>query len=204
MQFGMGNTLLSFQDDYYEHSGSVDPEMRGLTIGGYESAWLADLVAAWILNRTKSLFRRTSEYHGTHRDDGITIFKGKWNYKQIDDWMKTFQFKVNDSCGNKDLQFTTSIWNLDEKNTSNHEEKEEKIYKYNDAIKIYGRDHFPFLDLQLKWNNNDELKFKVCVKENQKLKYLNSDSTHTKSCMKAIPFGLFKRLTKLTSINNVR
>ena len=39
------------------------------------------------------------------------------------------------------------------------------------------------------------------MKENQKLKYLNSDSTHTKCCMKAIPFGLFKRLAKLTSIN---
>ena len=46
IQFGMGNTLLTFQDEYYKHGGSVDPDKRGLTIGGYESAWLADLVAA--------------------------------------------------------------------------------------------------------------------------------------------------------------
>ena len=39
------------------------------------------------------------------------------------------------------------------------------------------------------------------MKENQKLKHLNSDSTHSKHCTKAIPHGLFKRLAKLTSIN---
>ena len=37
------------------------------------------------------------------------------------------------------------------------------------------------------------------VKENQKLKYLNSDSTHAKCCLKAIPHGIFGRLAKLTS-----
>lgn len=37
------------------------------------------------------------------------------------------------------------------------------------------------------------------MKENQKLKYLNSDSTHTKCCLKAIPNRIFGRLAKLTS-----
>ena len=37
------------------------------------------------------------------------------------------------------------------------------------------------------------------MKENQKLKYLNSDSTHTNNCLKAIPFGIFGRLAKLAS-----
>ena len=37
------------------------------------------------------------------------------------------------------------------------------------------------------------------MKENQKLKYSNSDSTHAKCCLKAIPNGIFGRLAKLTS-----
>ena len=98
--------------------------------------------------------------------------------------METFQSNVNDLCGDKDLQFTMSIWSPEE----------EKVYKYNKVIEIYGKNYFSFLDLQLFWNTNDELKFKVHMKENQKLKCLNSYSTHTKHCVKAIPCGLFKRL----------
>ena len=103
----------------------------------------------------------------------------------------------------KDLQFTTLIWNPDEDGTS-YIEIEEGIFKYNEhceVIQIHGKEFFPFLDLQLQWNTNNELKFKVYMEDNQKLKYFNSNSTHTKCCMKAIPFGLFKRLAKLTSIN---
>jgi hypothetical protein len=39
----MGNTLLTFVDKYYEYGGDLNVEDRGLAIGGYESAWLADL-----------------------------------------------------------------------------------------------------------------------------------------------------------------
>jgi hypothetical protein len=34
-QFGMGNTLLTLVDKYYEYGGDMDVEDRGLTIGGY-------------------------------------------------------------------------------------------------------------------------------------------------------------------------
>ena len=61
IQFGMGDTSLTFQDKYCEHGGSLDPSKRGLTIGGYESAWLANLVVAWILKQTENLFRTTIE-----------------------------------------------------------------------------------------------------------------------------------------------
>ena len=42
------------------------------------------------------------------------------------------------------------------------------------------------------------------MKENQKLKYLNSDSTHTKCCLKAIPNRIFGRLTKLISTSRTK
>jgi len=62
IKFGMQSTLLTFVDKYYEYDGDKDPEEKGLTIGGYESAWLADLVGAYILDNTKSHFRKTKYY----------------------------------------------------------------------------------------------------------------------------------------------
>ena len=42
-QFSMENTLLTFQDQVYRYGVDEDPMMRGLTIGGYDSAWVADI-----------------------------------------------------------------------------------------------------------------------------------------------------------------
>ena len=55
--------------------------------------------------------------------------------------------------------------------------------------------------MEIYWNNAKELKFQVHRKPNQKLKYLNSNSTHFPSTFKAIPSGVLKRLGKLTSKN---
>jgi len=76
IKFGMQSTLLAFVDKCYEHDGDGDPEEKGLTIGGHESAWLADLVGAYILDNTKSHFRKT-KCCGLHRDDGIAAFNNK-------------------------------------------------------------------------------------------------------------------------------
>jgi hypothetical protein len=43
------------------------------------------------------------------------------------------------------------------------------------------------------------LQFKVHLKENQMLKYLNRGSTHTEACFAAIPTGVMKRLASLTT-----
>jgi hypothetical protein len=53
IKFGMGNTLLTFVDKYYEYGGDLDIEDRGLTIGGYESAWLADLCMAYVMDNSR-------------------------------------------------------------------------------------------------------------------------------------------------------
>ena len=135
----MVNSLLSFRDYYYEHGGSEDPTKRGLTIGGYKSAWLTDLVAVWLLHNTESLFRRTSLYDGIYRDDGIIVFNGQWSNDHIDKWLKNFQFHVGDLCESDDLKFTTSIWRP--------EEKEGKVVKYNKFVEIVGGNKFPYLDL---------------------------------------------------------
>ena len=59
--------------------------------------------------------------------------------------------------------------------------------------------YFPYLDLELYFSRMDKLRFRVHLKENQRLQYLNSESTHTCACLRAIPRGVFNRLAKLTS-----
>ena len=58
---------------------------------------------------------------------------------------------------------------------------------------------FPFLDMEMFWNEED-LNFRVHLKENQELKYLNEGSAHPKACFKSIPTGLEIRQTRLTTI----
>jgi hypothetical protein len=57
--FGMGNTLLMFVDKYYEYDGEQEIQDKWLTIGGYKSAWLANLVTAFVLENTAELFDET-------------------------------------------------------------------------------------------------------------------------------------------------
>jgi hypothetical protein len=76
--FGMGNTLLTFVDKYYEYDGESDIRDKGLTIGGYKSAWLAHLVAAFVLENTTKLFEEAI-YDGIYRDDGLVIIEPSAN-----------------------------------------------------------------------------------------------------------------------------
>jgi hypothetical protein len=75
IKFGMGNTLLTFVDKYYEFGGDLDIEDRGLTIGRYESAWLADLCMAYVMDNSRDILDDLT-YDGIYRDDGIAVFKG--------------------------------------------------------------------------------------------------------------------------------
>ena len=86
------------------------------------------------------------------------------------------------------LQFTMEVWGED----GNPNIKNEKLTYVNEKKITY-------LDLEMYWNENKDLKFQVHLKPNQKLKYLISDSTHLPSSFKAIPSGVFKRLGKLIS-----
>ena len=191
IKFGMGNTLLTFVDKYYEYAGSKSIDERGLTIGGYESAWLADLVASFILDNAKDLFENTTHYYGIYRDDGIIFLKGLWTNEMIFKWIKTFQIRANDILCSRDLLFTTEIWNPSEGIT--------QVTKIDETFSTVESASFPFLDMELSWAQDEMLTFKVHMKENQVLKYLNKGSCHTSNCFKAIPNGVFKRLSKLTS-----
>jgi hypothetical protein len=105
--FGMGNTLLTFVDKYYEYDGERDIRDKGLTIGSYKSAWLADLVAAFILENTTELFKGTA-YDGIYRDDSLVILNGVKSTPEVKEWLSSFQKEVNLITGYEGLIFTTA------------------------------------------------------------------------------------------------
>jgi hypothetical protein len=72
IKFGMGNTLLTFVDKYYKYGGDLDVEDRGLTIGGYESAWLADLV--WHTSWTTAGISLTSLYMKASKETMVSWY----------------------------------------------------------------------------------------------------------------------------------
>ena len=54
--FGMISSLLTFEEKYYEY-GEKGIETKGLAIGGYESAFLADLVASYMFEKCSNQFK---------------------------------------------------------------------------------------------------------------------------------------------------
>ena len=192
--FGMSNTLISFQDGFYLYDGDKKPEERGLTIGGYESAWLADLVMSYLLEVTYDTLYDPMHFFGVYRDDGLAVFKGKKTTNEIQEWLESFQSDVDDIAGNNFLKFTAVVWDP----LNHHSEWDIS----NTAITVDKSPSFPFLDMEMYWLSEQSLAFRVHLKKNQQLKYLNKGSSHTPGCFKAIPNGVIKRLTKLTSIND--
>ena len=65
-------------------------------IGGFESAWLADLTMAFLLeqNMVKGHFDDTL-LKGIYRDNGLAIFNQKMKKKDIAQWLNSFQQALN-------------------------------------------------------------------------------------------------------------
>ena len=82
--------------------------------------------------------------------------------------------------------------------------KRQKYYHKNERLTVVNETHFPYLDMEIYWNDRYELKLQVHMKSNQKLKYLNKNITHLPSVFKAIPKGVFNRLGKITSKSKKR
>jgi hypothetical protein len=192
IKFGMNTTLIQFCGVYYLYDGDKEVEDRGLTIGGYESAWLADLAMAFLLETIDQKVLDETKYFGIYRDDGIAVFPGTWTQTEVEDWLSAFQTTINDKAGNNKLSFTAEVWTPGGDNTTK---------PTGSKVGTHTTDHFPFLDMELSWSDEGTLKFAVHLKPNQQLKYLNAGSAHTPGCFKAITTGVCYRLTKLTTID---
>jgi len=95
IEFGMVSCLNTFDGKYFEYQGKGDKNDKGLAIGGYESAFLADLVASFLLEKTNNHFKNT-QFHGIYRDDGIVVFDGNKKFCELPNWLNEFQNYIND------------------------------------------------------------------------------------------------------------
>lgn len=62
----------------------------------------------------------------------------------------------------------------------------------------------PYLDTTMEWDINRDLDFKVHLKPNSKIKYVNKTLDHSKLVIKEVKNGVLERLCKLTTINEAR
>jgi hypothetical protein len=76
IHFGIGNTLIRFGDKYFEYDGDRNVNDKGLTIGGYKSALLADLVAALFSKTQPSSLKRQYAMEYAEMAGGLVVFKG--------------------------------------------------------------------------------------------------------------------------------
>ena len=103
----------------------------------------------------------------------------------MNNWLVSFQNEVNKITESNCLIFTAEIWDIKD---------DDEIV--NDKLTIVKDKYLPYLDMEMYWNDRHDLKFRVHMKPNQKLKYLNSDSTHMSSIFRAIPSGVLDIKTK--------
>ena len=55
----MSSTLTSFVGEYYKYNGG-EKEEQGLSIGGYELAFLSNLVASYLFDISKAILNPTT------------------------------------------------------------------------------------------------------------------------------------------------
>ena len=87
--------------------------MKVLTIGGFESAWLEDLVAGFVLDRKQQEFDKCI-FDGIYRDDGLFLISGKQSQAEILQWLNRFQSRVDATLGSDWLQFMATMWQAHE------------------------------------------------------------------------------------------
>ena len=137
----------------------------------YESAFFADLVAAYTLEKSEDIFD-DSIFFKIYRDDGIDIKNKILSIDEICDWLKLFQNRVNQLTGSEYLQFTCDVWMSD---------TPPDLKPKNKKVKINRKSAFPYLDMELNWIN-DELKFKV---HHKKVNYSNISTKDLRTPMHA-------------------
>jgi hypothetical protein len=110
LEFSMGNTIVRFRDKYYKYGVDPDPNHRSLTIGGFKSAFLADLEATYIFEKLHHLLEQHVRFIGTCCDNKIIMFWGNRSNEWLKNWLSTFQKEVDPLLGNVDIQFTMETW----------------------------------------------------------------------------------------------
>ena len=124
-----------------------------------------------------------------YRDDGNVVFQGDRSAEELENWLFSFQNKVNEDLGGNDIQFTMDIWKPGEESRTVVPKK----------IEVVGAEMFPYLDMEMSFDENQTLCFGVHTKPNFQSKYLNIGCCHPTACKKAIVRGGSIRTAGLTT-----
>ena len=71
----MISTLLTFEEKYFEYS-EKGIETKGLAIGGYQSDFLAELVASYLFQKCNNQFKEVL-WKWIYREGGLLVFNCK-------------------------------------------------------------------------------------------------------------------------------
>lgn len=71
-------------------------------------------------------------------------------------------------------------------------------------IQVLNDEIIPYLDVNIGYNADGDVDFKVGMKKGTCLKYVNKSSNHSSTVLKEVPRGVFERLTKLTTMTDER
>ena len=186
IEFWMQSCLITFDRRYYEYSGGEEKLDKGFTIDVYESAFLTDLVASFLLKKTEKNFENI-KYHRIYRDDRFVAFNRKISFTKMQEWLSNFQKLINKITEGTFLKFTMEIWKPP---------KEDERAK-NTFTKRTKRT-FPFLDIEISWSKKRNSSFWAYAKPTQQIQYIDKQSTHRRSCLNSIPNRVLKQLLRLT------
>lgn len=217
IQYGMENQFFQFGPYYYKYGNHLDNGFgSALAIGAFESAWLADLVASYLLEEAEDLFNGFT-YFGIYRDDGICIAPHVWPSEDIVEWLEEFQATIDEICLDENgdeiarVKFTAEVWKPTVTASATSPNAGPVISTISASVTERQHVFFPYLDLKLEFprgqsntrrtfTRHASLDFFVHLKENQQLRYLNDGSTHSKATFRAVPQGVINRLVSLTSL----
>ena len=89
LKIGMSTQTVQFNGTYCKCVGSSDDtDDPGLTIGGYELAFLSDLVAAFVFEEiSPKLFDDNFLLNKIYRDNGMLVTKEKWDTMRFKRWI---------------------------------------------------------------------------------------------------------------------
>lgn len=147
-KLGAGSTLLTLVDVHYECSRDEAAEERGLAIGGCESAWLAGLVAALLLECASERFDN-ARFKGACRGDGAVALEGNLSISDVAKWLRELQTKVSElAAGGGCLRLAAEARGRDKDDGAAH-----------DGVKVRKKGTFLCLDVEICWLSADELLF---------------------------------------------
>lgn len=174
LEFVKQRSCFEFRDKFYQYLGTAEcMSESGAGQGAWESADLSDLTGNFIFEKlhAENEISKELSYQKLYRDDSIIIFDRKLESHEITAWKEKFDKFVSKITENR-VVFT---------------------------LETLGECGLNFLDTTLYFNKTGELHFKLFMKKETSLKYLNSSSCHSNSVKDNIKFSVVRRLANLVT-----